>query len=361
MLSNNKITARQTVIIFLVSTLSAAIRLFPSETAEISEEAAWLTPLVAVLPLSLIFFVLDRIFRDSSYSNLGEFFEAALGKIIGKALLTVFLLWSLILFMLYIRYYADRLLSSIFTGTDIRFFLLIMMLLVFMAARGRVVVFARFAELAFIAFFSFMFIFFIMLIPSIKIENILPITYYDIIPVVKASYSVAGIWCYLPLLFFFGDDITNKNQIKDYKGKTAVLLAVTCILLILTVVGSIGPKVIQRMPLPFFNAVKIIAISQLFERMESVLLSIWVASDFVVISAFAYIIIGICKQLFGINQGKYLSAPLALLGYSGSLYLAASRFELHLFSNKFGLPMNIITCIIIPFIVMVIGKLRRKI
>ncbi len=65
MLSNNKITARQTVIIFLVSTLSAAIRLFPSETAEISEEAAWLTPLVAVLPLSLIFFVLDRIFRDS--------------------------------------------------------------------------------------------------------------------------------------------------------------------------------------------------------------------------------------------------------------------------------------------------------
>ncbi len=83
------------------------------------------------------------------------------------------------------------------------------------------------------------------------------------------------------LIIFLWGRYTNKNQIKDYKSKTAVLLAVTCILLILTVVGSIGPKVVQRMPLPFFNAVKIIAISQLFERMESVLLSIWVASDFV--------------------------------------------------------------------------------
>jgi hypothetical protein len=62
-----------------------------------------------------------------------------------------------------------------------------------------------------------------------------------------------------------------------------------------------------------------------------------------------------------LNEGKYLSAPLALLGYSGSLYLVASRFELSIFTGKFGLPMNIITCIIIPFIVMVIGKLRRKI
>jgi hypothetical protein len=344
----------------MVSTLSAAIRLFPSETAAISGAASWLTPLAGVVPLLLNFKVLNIMFKNNTYTNFGEVIEASLGRIMGKIIIVIFLLWMIILYFLYIRYYADRLLSSIYTSTDVRFFLLIMMLLVFMTTRGRIEAFTRFAEFSFLAFNAIMFAFFVLLLPSVKIENILPVTYYDIVPVIRASYPIAGIWCYLPLFFFIGDKVTDKGRINSYSKRTAIYLFVMNTLLIITVVGSIGPKVVQRMPLPFFNAVKVITFSELFDRMESVLLSVWVVSDFLVINSFAFIIMAICKQLFRLKEDKFLSAPLAFLGYSGSQFLTTSRFELKLFSNKIGLPINIITCILLPFIIMIIGKLRKK-
>ena len=76
------------------------------------------------------------------------FFELTLGKVLAKLLLCLYFLWIFLLFFLYIRYYAERLLSSIFPDTDLRFFVIVMMLLVFMAARGRLSVIARFSELS---------------------------------------------------------------------------------------------------------------------------------------------------------------------------------------------------------------------
>ncbi len=357
---NNKITVRQTITIFMVSTLSAAIRLFPTDCAKISGQAAWLAPLYAAPPLLLLFYLLSSMFKKSGVNNLGEAFELSLGKAAGKALLALYLLWMIILYLLYIRYYSERLLSTIFPNTDIRFFMLVMMLLIFMSARGRLEVFARFTELAFLIFTVIMALFFLLLIPGIKAENLLPITFFDLLPSAKAAYPILGIWGYIILLFFFGNDILNKDQVRNLAIKSTIFLAATNILIIATVVGSIGPKVVERMPIPFFSAIKTISLMETFDRMESILLSVWIVSDFIVITTFAFIISHILKQLFSTRETKYLASPLAFLGYSGSQFLAPNRFELAVFSSRIGLLINIITCYAIPFIIFAVGKIRRK-
>jgi hypothetical protein len=114
------------------------------------------------------------------------------------------------------------------------------------------------------------------------------------------------------------------------------------------------------MPVPFFSAIKAITLMETFDRMESVLLSVWIVSDFIVITTFAFIIFYIMKQLFGTAETKYLASPLAFLGYSGSQFLASNRFELAVFSSRLGLLINIATCYAIPFIVFVVGRIRKK-
>lgn len=114
------------------------------------------------------------------------------------------------------------------------------------------------------------------------------------------------------------------------------------------------------MPIPFFSAVKNISVMQTLNRLESVLLSFWVICDFIVASAFAFFIIYILKNLFKIGETRYLSTPAALLGYGGSQYLAASRFELARFSLTLGLSVNIILCFAVPVLVFTIGKIRRR-
>lgn len=357
----NKITMRQLYIIFMVSTLSPAIRLFPTLCAKLGKVAGWTAPILSAVPLLLLCMILGAMFKKKNITNLSDVFNLSLGKILGKTLLTCYLLWSMILYFLYIRYYGERLLSTIFPNTDIRFFIFSMMIIVYMAARGRIEVFARYTELTFLMFTVVFVVFFILLISNVKMSNLLPITYYDILPVAKATYPVLGIWGYITLLLFLGEHVIDKHQIKKQSKKVVIFLTVMTTFILLFVIGSMGYTVTQRMEIPFFNATKLITVMETLDRLESVLLSVWVISDFIVITMFAIIIANMTKSLFNVSESRYFASPIVLLGYFGSQFLVSNRFEFALFSSTMGLPVNIIICFVIPFIVFCIGKLRKKI
>jgi spore germination protein (amino acid permease) len=326
-----------------------------------SRKAAWLAPLMSYMPLLVLFGALTSMFKKGRAQSLGDVFEFSIGKPAGKALLVFYLLWCVILYLLYIRYYAERLLSTIFPNTDIRFFIFVMMPLVFMAARGRFEVFTRFAELFFLVFTVIMSAFFLLLLPSVKLENLYPVTLYDLFPAAKAAYPVLAIWGYALLLLFFGEKVADKDKLSGHGKKAALFLVIMNTLIIVTVVGTIGTKVVQKMPIPFFSAIKAITVMETLNRFESVLLSMWVVSDFIVITVFALIIMRILERLFDAADVRQLSSPVALLGYSGSQYFTENRAELSAFSGKIGLAGNLIFCFLIPLAVFVIGKLRKKI
>ena len=361
LMEKNKITVRQAFIIFIVSTLSAAIRLFPEICSKLGEKAGWISPIISGIGLLLLCLVLNALFKNSAAGNLSDIFNLSLGTIAGKIVLFFYLFWSVILYLTYIRYYAERLLSSIFPNVDIKFFIFTMMIVVYIAARGKIEAFARFSELSFLLFTVVLIMFYALLIPDVKAGNLLPITYYDAVPAVKATYPILGIWGYITFLFFLGDHIINKDQIMKIGKQSIVYLIIMTTLLLVFIVGSLGPAVAERMPLPFFGATKLITIMETLDRLESVLLSIWVISDFIVITLFAILIMKMTKSLFSVSESKYFATPVILLGFFGSLYLTSSRFELELFSNTAGLIINYVFCFIIPVFVLAIGKLRKKI
>jgi len=357
----NKITIRQIFILFILSTFSPAIRLFTQICSDYGKIAGWTAPIISVIALFIIINVLNAFFKNNNEANLSDIFDISLGKIAGKTLLVLYLIWTILLYFLYVRYYAERLLSSIFPNTNIRFFIIIMLIMALFSARGKIETFARFSEFSILLFTFIFIVFFILLAPTVKLSNLLPITYYDAWPALKSSYPVVGIWGYITLLFFLGDNIKNKNEIKKSSKKAIWYLAIMTMLMMITVVGSLGYKNAERMPLPFFNATKLINFMQSFDRFEAVLLSAWVISDFIVITVFAKIIANIGKKLFNVSVIKYFGSPIILLGYAGSLYLATNRYELEIFSENVAILVNIAFCYLIPIIVLIIGKLRKKI
>lgn len=357
---NNKITVRQVIIIFIICTLSPAIRLFPNLCSELGGIAGWVTPALSAPVLVLIFYVFHYFFVNNKYANLSDVFNACLGKAVGKILLGLYLIWFVILLFLYIRYYANRLLGSIFAYSDNRFLILTMMMLVFIPVRGKIETFARFVEFSFLMFTVVFIIFFIFLIPSVKPENLLPITHHDAIPAIKATYPILGIWGYITFGFFLGDNIIDKDKIKKHAGQCVVFISVLTLVMMVFVLGSLGWQVAQRMPLPFFNAVRMIELIESFDRFESILLSIWVVADFIIIIFFAKLVMNVVNKLFDASEPKYFASPVILMGYIGSRYIAQNRFEMETFSTKIALPINILLSIVLPIVVFVIGKLRKK-
>jgi spore germination protein KB len=361
-LDNDKISARQVFVMFIMSTFSPAIRLFPSLCANYGGVAGWLGPAAACAALAPQMAAMAAMLKGGGAPrDLSGAFEAALGRAGRNIALSAYLIWTLLLYAIYIRYYAERLMGTIFPNADIRFFLIPMLVLVSISARGKIEAFARFSEISILIFTAVFALLFVFFIPSVKPSNLLPITPHDALPVARASFPVISIWGYFSLYFFLGEHIANRHEIGKYIKKSIIyLLAVTTAMLI-SVVGSLNYKTVTRMPAPFFSATKLIHVVRSFDRMEAILLSLWVVSDFVTILAFTFIAMNIAKKLFGTSSTRPFASPIILLGYVGGLAVASNGLELEKFSaNPAAIAVNIFICTVFPIIVSLIIKLRKK-
>lgn len=359
--SRDKISTRQAVLLFYMSILSPAIRLFPQYTAKTAGKAGWLTPIVGIIPAILLIYIVSSFFKKHKEANLSDIYFKILGNVAGRVVTFFYLLWILILLVLYIRYYVERILSSILPYTSIYFLTISMLLMVFIAARCGLVPMARVNEIFFSIFLVIFIIIIIFALPRVSFRNYMYVSYLDTWPVIKASYAILAIWGYFLFIFFFGDKINDKEHIKRFGLQGMVAELVLSIFLIIITIGSLGPVLASRMSLPLFIVVKNIFALKSLERLESVLLSLWVISDFVTISVFTLISASIIKSIFKLSETKSLVSPVVLLAGIGTLYLTKNRFELETFSTYIALPANAIFEYIIPVIVFGIGKLRKKI
>lgn len=195
--SKGKISTRQSIMLFFMTTISPAIRIFPQYAAKYAGKAGWLTPLAAIIPMIILVYILNSFFKNNPNSNLSDIFSNILGKFIGKIVVILYFIWIYILLSLYIRYYAERILSSMLPNTSISFLISVMLVMVFFAARSGLTPIARLSEIFFSIFLFTFVVIFILSLPQIRFRNYMYISYKDAWPVVKASYCIFGLWGYL--------------------------------------------------------------------------------------------------------------------------------------------------------------------
>lgn len=357
--SREKISARQAVILFLTLVYSPAIRLFPVITARIGKRAGWLTPILPVLPFICLVYIVQEIFKKEKEANLSDMIIKIWGRIPGKAVLSLYLIWSMVLLGLYVRYFGERFLTALFPNTSMHFFTLTILAVAYYAVRGGIVALSRTVEFFFILFSLIFAVLFFLCLTNVEIINLLPVTYYDIWPLAKASYPILGIWGYFTFIFFFGDEINDKEHIRRFGIQGAFYLLIVGLMLLIQSIGVYGYTIIARLSLPYFVVIKGISILETIERIESVALAFWVIVDFAIISVFMYITISIIKSLFSLSEKKSLLSPVTIFAYVFSFYITKNRFELENFSNYIALPANIVFGLIFPFITFAIGKMRK--
>lgn len=262
---------------------------------------------------------------------------------------------------LYIRYYAIRINTAITPTTDISFFIIVMMILVAVVLRYGLVIFARMGEIIFLILVIGFTLLFVFSLKNVKIDNLTPISCLDFLPVVKGSYHLTTLWVYLVVIFFFSDKINDKEMIKSTGIKWAIFLVVTNVMIAIMSIGSAGYSVIERSNLPFFIAVKNISVFEALNRIEALSVTQWITSDFILIIVFFYSILCILKYLFKLAGTKSLIGIFTVFMYIFSLYLTKSQFELQDFSVMVAIHLNVLFGFILPVLLFVIGKVRKKI
>lgn len=356
-LSKGKISMRQALIFVFIAITSPLLRVLPSYSS-ISKQASWLVPIVSLIFLAIYILILNTITKKYKDKNLSEIFEIIFGKVFGKIVTAVFLVWAIFLFSIYLRYFAERYLSTIMRDAYIEFLLITILLVAYYIAKNNIEYLARMFEIFFVVITVLIIGTTLITFTQIKSENLLPITTYDILPVLKASVYYVGLLSFMIWPFFFSDQISDKNSFKSNAFKYIFFTAIMSVLIIVSTLGSLGVAITQNFQIPFFILSKSISILDSIERIEAIYIAIWTITDVAIIVLFSKIIISIFKNMFKLKTEKATLLPILLIEYTLSLFLARNSFELFDFSDIVG-AVNVFICVAIPVVALVVGKIRK--
>ena len=115
-----------------------------------------------------------------------------------------------------------------------------------------------------------------------------------------------GIVAYFSFMFIFGDRINNKENINKIGFKMVLFLLITQVVIIASIISTFSYRIAQRTQLPFLAAVKQISVFNLLEKVESIVVSVWVLSDFIIICFFIICILSMLKSFFRLSDPKPL-------------------------------------------------------
>ncbi|MBE5812778.1 MAG: hypothetical protein E7314_03905 [Clostridiales bacterium] len=358
-LSKGKISMRQALIFVFISITSPLLRVLPSYSG-ISKEASWVVPIISLVFLSIYILILNSITKKYENKNLSEIFEIIFGKVFGKIATGIFLVWAIFLFSVYLRYFAERYLSTIMRDAYIEFLLITILLVAYYIAKNNIEYLARMFEIFFVVITVLIVGTTLITFTQIRAENLLPVTTYDIIPVLSASTYYVGLLSFMIWPFFFSDQISGKENFKSNAFKYIFFTSLMSVLIIVSTLGSLGVEITKNFQIPFFILSKSISILESIERIEAIYIAIWTIADVAIIVLFSKIIISIFRNMFKLKTEKATLLPILLIEYTLSLFLARNSFELFDFSDIIG-TVNMFVCVAIPLIAFVIGKMRKKI
>lgn len=358
---NDKITIRQAYILFFIGIASPLIRLLPIQLARETGGAIWLSPFINFVVFGILIWILSSLFKKNQTESLSQVYDKVLGKPISTIVLIIYIVWIIVLASTSLRNFSERLLSSLYIYAPLQFFMIIMAVVVFFISKASIENLARLVEISLYLFLGIILLITIFSVQNIDLYNFSLLDLEGIKQNITSVPIIVGIFGYFTFVMFLGDKITGKEKIKKLGIKTGILLTAFCLIIIFVTVGSFGAELVEDLTLPFFSAIKNITIFSTIERAESVFITTWILTDFVLVILFVYIICHLIKHISKTNDTKYISTPIIFIIYLLGIFIANNSFELEEFVSIFFVRMNSILSFLIPLIVLIIGKIRKKI
>lgn len=287
---------------------------------------AILLGILAVIPATLIYGKIISIFPGK---NLYEILEISFGKIIGKIISALYILYFIYLGILCIRNITEFVQIASFPETPQYFTALCITILSIYMVKSGIEVLGRWTKL--VSIFLFCLIFFITLtaIPKFDYENLRPMLYEGWKPIFHSTFIL--------IAFPFGELVlflSLFHTLKDHKKAIRVLLIgliIGGLILLITALRNmflLGLPILTKIYFPTYYANSLISIGGFFQRMEIVAAITLILAGFAkcCICLFA-ISIGV-GQLFNASEYGSFSIPMGLIMMVLSMIIYENTMEM---------------------------------
>lgn len=372
---NYSFSRRQLLALCTVFFLSPALRLVPGVSTQLAGRAAWLSPLLA-LPLILLYIcfitALSARFREGE--GLAELMLRALGARAGRAALTLTALWFILYGAFTLRSGAERIISTMYPDSGPGLFMVTMGLLGLVAALDAPRTLVRAANIFLAAVLGVLAVVLIFALFSVERENLFPVTLLDLpraAAAAAASVDVASLPLYAAL--FLAGLRTNEPGARRACFAWAFGAAGLLALILAAIVGCFGAELAARLTHPFFSLVKNLRFFNTVERVEAFVVSLWVFTDFTVVSVCFIaaqhalrLVLGRYapysgEGLLSLRAGRWVIAPVAAASVALAFLIAPENVVFDKWSRLVIPALNAVAAFVLLPIIYIVGRAKKRI
>lgn len=356
--------------------LSPALRLVPGRSAELAGRGAWLSVLWA-LPLLLLYALFLRRLGEGRQDGegLGELILRCLGRRAGTFLLTVLALWFLIYGGFMLRAGAERMISTVYPDASPPVFIVVMAALGLIAALGSERSILRCAKLMAPVVLAVVLPVLIFSSADAESGNLLPLTAYEVLFSMRAAPVTLDV-AVLPMVLslFLGG---GRAQAEDSGFLRTALWLLEMLLLLawieLCILGTFGAELTARLSHPFFTLVRNLVLFESIERPEALVVSLWVFSDFILISVCLSVSQRLLRCCMGkrcgyagekpsdLNNGRWIIYLCALFAALVALICAPDQLTLRFWSEKLIPTANLLVAFVLLPLIFIVGKTENAV
>lgn len=366
---------RQLLYACLVMLLSPALRIIPARSAALAGRSAWLSG-IAALPILLIYALF--LCRFSEKIGSGEGAEAlirrCLGEKLGKVVLLVTALWFLVYCGFILRAGADRMISTVYNDASPGVFVIVMAALGLTAALSSERTILRSAKLMAPPVLGVLILVLAAAVPEVKSENLLPLNSFEVLYSFKGAVVTvdAAVLPMVLALFLADKKISPDGQ---FTALALWLAGVSALLFVmeLCIIGSFGAPLTAELRQPFFVLVRNLVLFGSLERIEALVVSLWVFSDFILVgvclSAAQRVLRGLMgkrsgyagERMLEMKNGRWMIWLCAVSAAVFALVFAPDSESMTLWSDTVIPIVNLTFAFALLPIIYIVGKVRKKI
>lgn len=321
-MDQDSISHTQLTSLIWLGMLAPAAEVFPALTLTEAGKGAWLAP-VAAIPLVLASgWLLNRL---SEEQGLAPSIRARLGSIFGTLILLIYMVWGEVLLSLRLQLCGRRLLASGYRDGRLWYFVLAIAAMVLWIGVGKLAALARAGQIFLAILLTTGAVVLLLSLSEVKPERVLPLWKEDVIPVLRSALPAAGgLGWGIYGAFFLEQEKPGKKRGRWY----GIFWGVGgCLILALSqwiVLGNLGPELAARLNNPFFALAKSVGVKGAFQRVESVIASLWTLADLTMAAILLFALRAMTKAM--VPKVKEWKTAVVSLGLAAVLALT-------LFSN----------------------------
>ncbi len=281
------------------------------------------------------------------------------GKALGTLLSVLYLLWALFLAAFYLGEYQERISGTIFYNTSMVLFSLLLLFAVSYALKKGAATIARTGSILSYLVLGGIILFGIILVRDCRAENFLPLGKGTVLPALAGVVPALSVSVFYPIFFVFGKRTTRTGNFFPRAFLSLAASAAVSLILLAVPLGVFGEEMLSKMMVPFFAVTRNVILFNSLERLEAVLVSVILMSDFIVISILLASVLRLVGEIFKTkNKSRFIDVIIIGL-FMGGLLTSVGDFRLDAFVEKLIVPVNLSFGVGIPLLWFLLGKFRK--